>query len=88
MTNIITTVQDQNLIIHVATFSESRLIKLLANALKIQNHDLLIEILESLKIIFGLDKIFQLSDTDKMSYKFEVSGGLDNLENLQLNPSQ
>ena len=89
VTNIITTVQqDQKLIFNLATSFESRLIRLLANALKIQNHDFLLEILDSLRILFGLEESFQLSDTDKLSYKFEVSGGLDNLESLRLNPSE
>ena len=49
----------------------------------IKNRDFLIEVLQSLRILFELDKKYEFSDSDKMSHKFEASGGCELLEKLQ-----
>lgn len=63
------------------------MITLFTNNLKLDDAALLIEILQALGYLLQLDKAVPLRGDDSIAYKFELAGGLDEIENLQKHPN-
>ena len=47
------------------------------SALEIQDANVLIEVLEALDVLLGLDALIPLWDDDKISFQIDIAGGLD-----------
>lgn len=72
---------------NLANHENSKLISLLADGLKINDAQIILEILQALSVILELDASCGLKGPESFAYKYEVEGGLDRLEDLQKHPN-
>ena len=84
--NLISTCEVPLTLFHVTGIQD--FIENICLALKIQDANILIEVLEAIDIILCLDAQVPLYDEDKILFQLEIAGGLDSIESLQKHPNK
>lgn len=87
VTNIFTTSQNHNSNYNLANYDDRKVVAILAQGLRLNDAQIVMEILQALTTIFELDQRCNLKDKESFAYRFEIEGGLDELEQLQKHPN-
>ena len=81
-TNLIVTTQQAQMLMHVLNLREGKILEYFVSGLRQTDSNLIIEILQALNTLLKLDAVTQVPNHEKIGYKLELAGGLDELENL------
>ena len=87
ITNLLLTTQDSNTKMKLMSSSNYILIKYLVQGLKLNDVNIIMEILLTFEQILELDALYNLQGQHSISYKIEEERGLDILEDLQKHPN-
>ena len=84
ITNLVVSAENNDLIYHLATTDDYKVLQLLTKCLEAseKDHETCSELLQTFDKIFSLDKDYQIPLEQQFSYKFEDYGGLNILEEL------
>ena len=86
-TNLIATTQNTQVLIHVSNLHEGQFIQYLVAGLRQADSNLIIEVLQAFNELLKLDKVTQGPVHEKIGYRMEIAGALDEIENLQKHPN-
>ena len=83
LTNAITATNDSKVIEYLFMSNEGKIMEIFVKNLKSLNDvTIVIEIIQALDLILGLEPNYEIVEEETPPYKFEILGGIDILEEL------
>ena len=73
--------------LRITNYEDKALVERLVEGLRLNNTNLILEILQCLYVLLDLDNKFSLSGEDQIACKLENAGGLDELSELEKHPN-